>query len=44
MTDKKKMRTVSFALVIILFILLTAASAAGLLGRKYSALLVPVCC
>lgn len=37
-------RSTSFALVIVLFVVLTILSASGLLGRKYSSLLVPVCC
>ncbi len=43
-SGKKRNRTVSFALVIVLFVILTILSASGALGRKYSSLLVPVCC
>ena len=35
---------VSYSIVIVLFIVLSIMSASGLLGRKYSSLLVPVCC
>ncbi len=36
-------RTISYLVVILAFILITIASSAGLLGRKYTSLLVPVC-
>lgn len=35
---------VSYSIVIALYIALSIMSASGLLGRKYSSLLVPVCC
>ena len=43
-SGKKRNRTVSFALVIVLYVVLMILSASGVLGRKYSSLLVPVCC
>ena len=43
-SGKKGNRTASFALVIVLYVVLMILSASGVLGRKYSSLLVPVCC